>query len=178
MPKAVAKLGLAFVAWTRVTKWSKMAFQSLPPLEEFLAVRLTKEFQRREAFEKQADDLHDCFMRTQRITEEKHLGAHLKHLQHHLMTTEFRVASEVELKDIEIMLSQRGVKPVSDSVNAWGEKQTAKKGGGGLWSIVTSFRADKRVKDAGDNVKSSSSKNARKINSPTLALQLNLRRLY
>ena len=154
MPKAVAKLGLAFVAWTRVTKWSKMAFQSLPPLEEFLAVRLTKEFQRREAFEKQADDLHDCFMRSQGITEEKHLGDHLKHLQHHLMTTEFRDASEVELKDIEIMLSQRGVKPVSASVNAWGEKQTAKKGGGGLWSIVTSFRADKQVRDAGDIVKS------------------------
>ena len=30
------------------------------------------------------------------------------------------------------------------------KKQTAKKGGGGLWSIVASFRADKRAKDAGD----------------------------
>ena len=119
-------------------------------------------------------------MRTQRTTEEKHLGAHLKHLQHRLMTTESRVASEVELKDIEIMLSQQGVKPVSDSVNTWGEKQTAKKGGGGLWSIVTSFRADRRAKDAGDNVKKAvvAAKDARKINSPTLALQLNLRRLY
>ena len=70
------------------------------------------------------------------------------------MTTDFRDASVVEQKDIGIMLRQRGVKPVSASVNAWGEKQTARKGGGGLWSIVNSFRADKQVRDAGDTVKS------------------------
>jgi hypothetical protein len=47
MPRAVSKLGLAFVAWTRATMWSKVAFQLLPPLEEFLAVRLSREFQLR-----------------------------------------------------------------------------------------------------------------------------------
>ena len=51
---------------------------------------------------------------------------------------------------MRLMLEQRGVKPVSDSIKRWGEKQTAKKGGGGLWSIVSSFRADRRAKDAGD----------------------------
>jgi len=170
MPRAVAKLGLAFVAWTRVTKWSKIAFQSLPPLEEFLAVRLTKEFQLREAFETLADDLHDAFMQTHGITQEMQIDAHRKQLQQHLMTTEARVASEVELQDIEIMLSQRGVKPVSDSVNAWGEKQTAKRGGGGLWTIVASFRADRRAKDAGDKVISSSSKRPNKNKQPDIGI--------
>ena len=41
MPRPVAKLGLAFGAWTRTTKWAKTAFQSLPPFEEFLAVRFS-----------------------------------------------------------------------------------------------------------------------------------------
>ena len=62
MPRAVSKLGLAFVVWTRATMWSNVAFQSLPPLEEFLAVRLSREFQVREAFETKADDQNELFL--------------------------------------------------------------------------------------------------------------------
>jgi hypothetical protein len=39
------------------------------------------------------------------------------------------------------------------TIHTSAEEFTAKKGGGGLWSIVASFRADRRAKDAGDNVK-------------------------
>ena len=41
---AVSKLGLAFVAWTRATRWEKMAFHKLPLLEHLVAPRLTREF--------------------------------------------------------------------------------------------------------------------------------------
>ena len=50
--KTVSKLGLAFVAWTRATLWEKMAFHKLPPLEDFVAARLTREFEARSQFEK------------------------------------------------------------------------------------------------------------------------------
>ncbi len=70
MPRPVAKLGLAFVAWTRATKWSKVTFQSLPPLEEFLAVRLAREFILRKEFEARADTLHDVFF----VAKARHHG--------------------------------------------------------------------------------------------------------
>ena len=91
MPRAVAKLGLAFVAWTRATKWAKVAFQSLPPLEEFLAVRLGKEFVLRRDFEARADDLHDAFLQNRGITQEMQIQAHRAHLQQFLMQQHMRV---------------------------------------------------------------------------------------
>ena len=48
--QTLSKLGLAFVVWTRATLWEKMAFHKLPPLEDFVAARLTREF---------ASPLHD-----------------------------------------------------------------------------------------------------------------------
>ena len=48
--------GLAFVGWTRVTKWSRMAFCELPPLGDYLSVRLHDGFKLREQFEARADD--------------------------------------------------------------------------------------------------------------------------
>ena len=42
--QTVSKLGLAFVTWTRATRWEKMAFHKLPPLADFVAARLTWEF--------------------------------------------------------------------------------------------------------------------------------------
>ena len=85
MPRAVSKLGVAFVAWTRATTWSKVAFQSLPALEEFLAVRMSKEFQVRETFEMEADALHDAFLRRRGVTEEAQLQGHRAHLQAYLL---------------------------------------------------------------------------------------------
>ena len=117
-------------------------------------MRLSREFQLREAFETKADELHDAFLESQGITHEMQIEAHCKHLDDTLQTNFNRRATDAERLDIRLMLDQRGVKPVSDSVKRWGEKQTAKKGGGGLWTIVSSFRADRRAKDAGDIAKS------------------------
>ena len=38
----VSKLGRAFVAWTRAQCWERMAFHKLPPIEDFMAARLTQ----------------------------------------------------------------------------------------------------------------------------------------
>ena len=150
MPRAVARLGLAFVAWTRATTWAKVAFQALPPLEDFLAVRMTKEFQMREAFEIEADKLHDALLSRRGITQEAQLLGHRIHLQTSLFQTEARQPSEEEFRDLEAMLQQRGVAPVSDSVQRWGQERVGRKAGVGLWTIVSSFRADKLAKDVGD----------------------------
>ena len=40
MPRAATKPGLAFVGWTRATTWEKVVFQKLPPIEDFLAIRM------------------------------------------------------------------------------------------------------------------------------------------
>jgi hypothetical protein len=150
MPRAVAKLGLAFVAWTRATTWAKMAFQALPPLEDFLAVRLTKDFQTRETFEIQADDRHDAFLNNRGISEESQLAAHRAHLRASLLRTDAREPAEEEYQDLQAMLQQHGAAPVSDSVRRWGQDRVGRKAGGGLWTIISSFRADKAAKDLGD----------------------------
>ena len=54
----VATAGLAFVAWT----WTRMAIHSLPPLGDFLVVRQSPDFKRREAFEAWADEACDAYM--------------------------------------------------------------------------------------------------------------------
>ena len=53
----VSKLGLAFVAWTRAQCWERMAFHKLPPIKDFVAARLTRDFEARPAFEAKADVL-------------------------------------------------------------------------------------------------------------------------
>ena len=74
------------------------------------------------------------------------------------MQQHMRAATEAELVDLETMLKQRGIAPVSDSVMRWGQARVGRVSGGGLWSIVNSFRADKNAKDAGDVSKGSSKK--------------------
>ena len=72
-----------------------------------------------------------------------HIAEHKKHLQKKLLVEEHREATALELADIEQMLCRRGVAPVSDSVMALGIQKPGQSSGGGLWSIVSSFRADK-----------------------------------
>ena len=43
----------------------------------------------------------------------------------------------------------------------WGQKKTARVTGGGLWSIVSAFRADRKAKDAGDATGRRSSRKSR-----------------
>ena len=108
--------GLAFVGWTRVTKWSRMAFCQLPPLGDFFAVRLTAGFRLREEFEAKADAAHDDFMQRRRLGGEDEVQAHLAHFTKFLHTHEARQPSAEEVADVRHMLAQRGVRPLPDSV--------------------------------------------------------------
>ena len=51
--------GLGFVATTRTEYYEKLAFEKLPPYEEFLAIRNTATFKDREKFEKKAVERHN-----------------------------------------------------------------------------------------------------------------------
>ena len=145
MIRAVSRMGLAFVAWTRATAWQRMAFVALPPIEDFLAVRFSKEFHAREAFEAWADGCHDQLLADRGIDESEHILEHQIHLQAFVQQNQSREATQEELADVESMLRSRGVAPVSDSVLRIGSGQGARATSGGLWSIVASFRADKKA---------------------------------
>jgi hypothetical protein len=80
--------GLAFVGWTRVTKWSRMAFCELPALGDFLAVRLNTGFKLREDFEARADTAHDAFMLERGLGYALEVLAHLNHFTESLRIQE------------------------------------------------------------------------------------------
>ena len=97
-------MGLAFVAWTRATRWEKMAFHKLPPLADFVAARLTREFAARSTFESNADDLAVAFLHHRGMSQESFVQAH----ECHFKATEARKsreASEAELADLRGMLN-------------------------------------------------------------------------
>jgi len=142
MVRAVSRMGLAFVAWTRTTAWEKMAFVALPPIEDFLAVRFSKEFRARVSFEVWADQSHDALLLSRGINEDEHIQEHQRHLQVFVRGHCQRDATVEELADVANMLRSRGVAPVSESVLKSGSEKGVR-AGGGLWSIVASFRADK-----------------------------------
>ena len=154
MPKPASKMGLAFVGWTRATKWSKIAFESLPPLDHFLSVRLQADFKNRERFEADADCLHDALLQQRGILEEDHLRAHQEHFSKSVRYSEARAATPQELEDIVNMLSQRGVAPVSESVMAWAHAERGRSSGLGMTAIVDAFRRDRHARDAGDQIAS------------------------
>jgi hypothetical protein len=148
MVRPVARMGLAFVAWTRATLWTRVAFRALPPLADFLSVRFSKEFQSRSSFETRADELHDALFAERGIVEDLHIREHQQHLQNKLKADHGREATDEELRDIEQMLRTRGVAPVSDCVLRAGAQKNGGISSGGLWSIVSSFRADKSAAKA------------------------------
>ena len=156
MPMPAAKLGLAFVGWTRATTWTKIAFESLPPLDQFLAMRQQPAFKSRCCFEEKADRLHDAFLNSRGVDENQHIKAHHEHLARQLRSTENRVPTAYELEDVAHMLNQRGVAPVSDSVMKWAQQQTGRSSGFGLTAILDAFRRDRRLRDAGDKARSKS----------------------
>jgi len=150
MPKPVAQLGFAFVAWTRATLWSKMGFESLPPLEDFLAVRQQKAFQARCVFEVAADDLHDAFLLRRRISAQQQLEDHRQHLRKSLLESSGREPTDLEFEDLAAMLRTRGVLPLSESVRAWMSGHVGRTSGSGLTAMLTACRRDRALRDAGD----------------------------
>ncbi len=141
----VAKLGLAFVAWTRATSWSRMAFHKLPPFADFLAARLTREFSARADFEHKADALFAKLLERRGTSQEALMAQHEQHLHATTFAKQGRNPTEAEVADLRRMLSTVGVAPVSDSASRYCAQQSGRKGAG-LWSFVASFRAEKPSK--------------------------------
>ena len=75
-PNPVGKLGMAFVAWARVTNWASMAFHKLPPLTDFLSARLTKDFFARAEFESKADAMFARLLERRGTSPEALLAEH------------------------------------------------------------------------------------------------------
>ena len=144
-PNPVGKLGMAFVAWTRVTNWASMAFHKLPPLTDFLSARLTKDFFARAEFESKADAVFARLLERRGTSPEALLAEHEQHLRTTTLAKEGREPNDAELADLRAMLSAVGVAPISDSVSRYCEEQSGRKATG-LWSIVASFRAQKPKK--------------------------------
>ena len=136
------KLGLAFVAWTRAERWERMAFHKLPPLDEFIAVRLTREFDAGQAFECTADAMFVSCVERCGTSLEMPTVAREEHLKQALQQEEHRDPSHAEVVDLRAMLAASGVKPVSDSVSAYCAQKSGRKSEG-LWGVVASFRAEK-----------------------------------
>ena len=132
MPAPASKTGLAFVGWTRATTWERVAFHGLPALEEFLAVRQTKDFKVRGDFETHADLLYDNFLNKLGHSEEQQIRDHKNHLDRVLMEQQKRPATDAELDDLEAMLRKRGVAPVSQNVWDSAERKSGTKSAAGL----------------------------------------------
>ena len=151
MHNAVSQPGLPFVGWTRATSWSKVAFECLPPLTEFLAVRLHQSFGHRTRFERHADELHDAFLVQLGTSHDQQVKDHQQHLSEMLLCREGRSATPEELADIADMLGKRGVAPISNSVQeSLSSTRAGKKAGGGLMTLVAALKGSKKVRDVAD----------------------------
>ena len=154
MPTPAAKMGLAFVAWTRATAWARIAFKSLPPLDHFLAMRTSTAFKARCSFEEKADELHDAFLIRRGVDHQNHIQAHGQHLVQQLHAKENRHPTTYELLDIANMLNQRGVAPVPDSVMKLAQQKTGRSSDLGLSAVVEAFKRERTLRNAGDAAKS------------------------
>ena len=101
----MSKLGLAFVAWMRATRWEKVAFHKLPPHEYFMAACLTREFAA-STFESKADDMFTAFLQKRGMSMESLLQAHERHFKATVAKRKHQEVSEAELVDLHAMLTR------------------------------------------------------------------------
>ena len=160
-----SKAGLPFVGWTRATAWNRVAFHGLPPLQEFINVRTSQEFRCRSSFEGLADSHHDAFLESMGASQSQQVDDHKRHLDAYVTAAHGRAATIEELQDVEFMLSQRGVAPLSDSVKTWVTGTTGRQSQANFWTIMSSFKSNKRARDVADG-KASAAKRAARSNVP------------
>ena len=109
-----------------------MAFHKLPPLQDFVAARLTREFTARSAVESKADDMFADFLPNRGMSVEALVQAHKKHFKAAVAKEEHQEASEAELVDLHGMLITKGVAPVSDSIATYSQQRVGQKIAGRL----------------------------------------------
>ena len=64
------------------------------------------------------------------------------------MRTQGGPPTHAELEDLELLLRQRGVAPVSDSAAAWLREKRGAASSVGLLTLVASFRTDRSARKA------------------------------
>ena len=141
----VAAMGLAFVAWTRVTTWRRLAFRNLPPFADFLAARLTKDFQLRENFESWADAAHDRFMESRGMTSGDEEKQHLKHFRDCVRLDTGLEPTPAEVDDLIAMLRQRGVLPIPPSLIESVRQRLGGTDKVSMSQVVAAFRGSRQV---------------------------------
>ena len=126
----VQNMGLAFVAMSRTTAWSKQAFRNLPCLWEFRKVLQQNLFKWRSKFETRMDALHDATMERHHgkpwlveMDVEAHVEWSVQRVQHPL--------TEAEIEDVRAMLSVRGVVPAPEYTDEPQPGPRGVRGGGG-----------------------------------------------
>ena len=90
------------------------------------------------------------------------LEDHRQHLHRTQMCTHGRPLSDDELQDLETMLRQRGVAPISYSAAAWLREKQGASSGAGLLTLMASYRADKPTRKALRDKETSTRKRDRK----------------
>ena len=153
MTKPASRMGLALVAWTRATDWSRVAFRGLPPMEEFLEVRRSVEFRAREKFEAEADRMHDAYLLSRGVTSEQQVLDHVEHLRQKVMRDHNRGLTEYEITDMRSMLERRGVAPVAEGIARAAAARLGRERVQGMWSIVQAFRKDRKPRATGKGAK-------------------------
>ena len=141
----VAGMGLAFVAWTRVTTWRRLAFRNLPQFADFLAVRQTKDFQLRENFESWADAAHDRFMESRGMTPCDEEQQHLKHFRDCVRRDTGLEPTPAEIDDLVGMLRQRGVLPFPPSLIEGARQRLGGIDKVSMAQVVAAFRGTRQV---------------------------------
>ena len=139
----VKQPGLAFVGWTRVTSWARMAFCALPPLVDFYSVRLTPGFRQRESFEAWADVAHDNFMKERGFHANQEVQAHLQHYRDHLQVKEQRLPTPAEEADIRNMLELRGVSQLPESVQRDAQRRFGTTSTLPMSQVITALRGQR-----------------------------------
>ena len=147
--------GLGFVATTRTEYYEKLAFENLPPYEDFLAIRNTAGFKDRERFEKKAVEKHNQFCKARaRWNSGDELRCHIK-------ATEKKSGSAMtdsEVTALTRMLSSNGVQALSDEVFQFLTSQKALASGSSLNAILKSFKASRQTKKPVQGWKAGSAK--------------------
>lgn len=141
----VAGMGIAFVAWTRVTTWQRLAFRNLPQFADFLAVRQTKDFQLRESFESWADAAHDRFMESRGMSPCDEEEQHLKHFRHCVRRDTGLEPTPAEVDDLVGMLRQRGVLPIPPSLIESARQRLGGTDKVSMAQVVAAFRGSRQV---------------------------------
>ena len=131
------ELGLAFVAWTRVTCFERLAFKCLPDLPAFYTLRKSPDFKCREIFEAQTAQRHkEYLMRTKSIGLEDELQLHVQRWEQN----EGRSMEPCHVKDLREKLFQDGLLQPDQATLDECARVTGLEKGATLAHIVHSFQ--------------------------------------